>query len=155
MRILVKKDNVLHTLGEGRIFSKKQLSIREGLDASLGTANGLQQAQLKARKTINQNSNVDSVSGDLGHLDGQNDTSSGEGTKIQIPVNAPASQLNTVSQMAKSQANDDVEVEFTKNNDANSQTSTNESKKRKNVMEMRYNSVPFTKEELSKFLKSL
>lgn len=155
MEVLVKTDNGLQRLGEGKIFSKKQLKLREDIDASLGSANGLQQAQQKAKKLINSNPSVNSASADLGKLDGQKDTSSGEGTKIQLPVNAPASQLNQVQQMSKNQGNDDVEVEFTKNDSSSSSSSTNESRKNRKLMEMRYNSVPFTKKELSSFLKSL
>lgn len=155
MEVLVKTDKGLQRLGEGKIFSKKQLKLKEGIDAAIDSANGLQQAQQKAKKLINQNPSVDSASADLGKLDGQNDTSTGEGTKIQLPINASATQLNNVQQMSKNQANDDVEVEFTKNDTNNSSSSTNESRKNRKLVEMRYNSVPFTKKELSSFLKSI
>ena len=155
MEVLIKTNNGLQRLGEGKIFSKKQLKLREDIDAAIGSANGLQQAQEKAKKLINQNPSVDSASADLGKLDGQKDTSSGEGTKIQLPINASATQLNNVQQMSKNQANDDVEVEFTKNDTSNSSSSTNESRKNRKLVEMRYNSVPFTKKELSSFLKSI
>lgn len=155
MEVLIKTNNGLQRLGEGKIFSKKQLKLREDIDAAIGSANGLQQAQQKAKKLINQNPSVDSASADLGKLDGQKDTSSGEGTKIQLPINASATQLNNVQQMSKNQANDDVEVEFTKNDTSNSSSSTNESRKNRKLVEMRYNSVPFTKKELSSFLKSI
>lgn len=155
MEVLVKTDKGLQRLGEGKIFSKKQLKLKEDIDAAIGSANGLQQAQQKAKKLINQNPSVDSASADLGKLDGQNDASTGEGTKIQLPINASATQLNSVQQMSKNQANDDVEVEFTKNDTNNSSSSTNESRKNRKLVEMRYNSVPFTKKELSSFLKSI
>lgn len=155
MEVLIKTNNGLQRLGEGKIFSKKQLKLREDIDAAIGSANGLQQAQQKAKKLINQNPSVDSASADLGKLDGQKDTSTGEGTKIQLPINASATQLNNVQQMSKNQANDDVEVEFTKNDASNSSSSTNESRKNRKLVEMRYNSVPFTKKELSSFLKSI
>lgn len=155
MEVLVKTDNGLQRLGEGKIFSKKQLKLKEDIDAAIGSANGLQQAQQKAKKLINQNPSVDSASADLGKLDGQKDTSTGEGTKIQLPINASATQLNNVQQMSKNEANDDVEVEFTKNDINNSSSSTNESRKNRKLVEMRYNSVPFTKKELSSFLKSI
>lgn len=155
MEVLVKTDKGLQRLGEGKIFSKKQLKLKEDIDAAIGSANGLQQAQQKAKKLINQNPSVDSASADLGKLDGQNDASTGEGTKIQLPINASATQLNSVQQMSKNQANDDVEVEFTKNDTNNSSSSTNESRKNRKLVEMRYNSVPFTKQELRSFLKSI
>jgi hypothetical protein len=152
MEVLVKTDNGLQRLGEGKIFSKKQLKLKEGIDAAIGSANGLQQAQQKAKKLINQNPSVDSASADLGKLDGQKDTSTGEGTTIQLPINASATQLNNVQRMS----NDNVEVKFTKNDTNNSSSSsTNESRKNRKLVEMRYNSVPFTKKELSSFLKSI
>lgn len=155
MEVLVKTDKGLQRLGEGKIFSKKQLKLKEGIAAAIGSANGLQQAQQKAKQILDQNSNADSANADLGKLDGQNDTSTGEGTKIQLPINASATQLNNVQQMSKNQANDDVEVEFTKNDTNNSSSSTNESRKNRKLVEMRYNSVPFTKKELRSFLKSI
>ena len=73
--ITVKKNNKLVKLGEGRIYSKSQLKLNElnGLDANIGTANGIQQAQMKAKQLMNQNAGVTSASADAGKIDGQND----------------------------------------------------------------------------------
>lgn len=152
MQVLVKNGDRLYSLGEGKIYSKKQVKLKEGLDASIGTANGLQQAQMKAKNAMAQ-PNVTSASGDLGKMDGQNDSNTGEGVKIQLPVNASTQQLNNVQSMAKNSANDDMEVEFVKN-DASTNNGTNESIQNKKLVEMRRNSVPFTKKELSDFLAS-
>lgn len=151
MQVLVKNGDKLYSLGEGKIYSKKQVKLKEGLDASIGTANGLQQAQMKAKQLINKGAS--SASGDLGKMDGQNDSNTGEGTKIQLPVNASTQQLNNVQSMAKNSANDDMEVEFVKS-DASTNNGTNESIRNQKLVEMRRNSVPFTKKELSDFLAS-
>lgn len=156
MEVLVKTDKGLQRLGEGKIFSKKQLKLKEGIAAAIGSANGLQQAQQKAKQILDQNPNADSAKADLGKLDGQNDTSTGEGIKIQVPVDKTnGAQLSNLQQMSKNQANNDVEIEFTKNDTNKSSSSTNESRKNRKLVEMRYNSVPFTKKELRSFLKSI
>lgn len=156
MEVLIKTNKGLQRLGEGKIFSKKQLKLREGIAAAIGSANGLQQAQQKAEKILDQNSNADSANADLGKLDGQNDTSTGEGIKIQVPVKKKdGTQLSNIQRMAQNQQNDNVEIEFTRDDSNNSSSSTNESRKNSKLVEMRYNSVPFTKKELSSFLKSI
>ena len=48
MKILVKKNNGLVNIGEVKIYSKRQLRLNE-LDANIGMANGIQQAQMKAK----------------------------------------------------------------------------------------------------------
>ena len=143
MKILVKTNKGLKNLGEGRIYSKAQLKLNE-LDANIGTATGIQQAQMKAKQLINQNPSVDSASIESGKADGQNDSESGEGLKLEVPVNATGSQLAQAQRMTKDQDADDAQIMFTKSN-------TYESR----VFEMRKNSIPFTKKELSKFLREL
>lgn len=148
MQVLVKNGGKLYPLGEGKMYIKKQVKLREGLDAAIDGASGISQAREKARQLINKGAS--SASGDLGKMDGQNDSSTGEGTKIQIPVNASAKQLNNVQRMAKDSNNDDMEVEFTK-----SDASTNESIRDQKLVEMKKNSIPFTKKEMRDFLKTL
>ena len=98
MKIFVKKDNNLKPLGEGKIYSKSQLRLNEdGFDANLGTANGIQQAQIKAKQMMNNNPTINSASADAGKLDGQSDTTSGEGVNLQLPVNATGAQLATAN----------------------------------------------------------
>ena len=147
MRTYVKKNGKLNLVGEGRLYSKAELLLREGgLDANIGSADSIQQAQLKAKKMMNQNAGVDSASVEAGKADGQADSQSGEGVKLQIPINATGKQLAQAQKMTKDQGSDDSEIQFVKN-DSNS---TNESK----IYEMRMNSVPFTKRELSKLLNN-
>ena len=152
MQVLVKKGDKLLKLGEGRIYSKSELKLNEvnGFDANIGQANGIQQAQMKAKQLMNQNAGVTSASADAGKLDGQKDTQGGEGIELKVPVNANGQQLAQAQRMVKDQGADDAQITFTKPQDSSS-FGTNESK----IMEMRKNSIPFTKKELSSFLNSL
>ena len=150
-KIIVKRDNRLVNLGEGTIYTKSQLKLNElnGFDANIGTANGIQQAQLKAKQLMNQNAGVTSASADAGKLDGQKDSNSGEGIELKVPVNATGNQLAQAQRMTKDQGADDAKITFTKENPSNGMTS--ESK----IVEMRKNSVPFSKKELTNFLRKL
>lgn len=150
MKILVKRNNNLINLGEGRIYSKSQLRLNE-LDANIGTANGIQQAQMKAKQLMNQNAGVDSASVEAGKADGQKDTNSGEGLKLEVPVNATGNQLAQAQRMTRDQSADDAQITFTKPQTSSSSMDTNESR----IIEMRRNSIPFTKKELHKFLREI
>jgi hypothetical protein len=153
METFVKKNNKLVRIGEGRLFKKGEIMLKEdgaGIDANIGTANGIQQAQMKAKQLMNRNPGVNSASADAGKLDGQNDKTSGEGVKLEVPINATGSQLAQAQRMTKDQGADDTQITFTKDNPADGD-STNESR----IVEMRRNSIPFSKKELTNFLKSI
>jgi hypothetical protein len=153
MQVIIKKNNRLVKLGEGRIYSKSQLKLNE-LDANLTAGNvpvnGIQQAQMKAKQLMNQNAGVTSASADAGKLDGQNDAQGGEGVELRVPVNATGPQLAQAQRMVKDQGSDDAQITFTK-----PQTSTNNGLGESKIVEMRRNSIPFSKKELSSFLNSL
>jgi len=152
METFVKKNNKLIRIGEGKLLKKGEILLREenGVDANIGTANGIQQAQMKAKQLMNRNPGVNSASADAGKIDGQNDANTGEGIKLEVPVNATGKQLAQAQRMTKDQNADDAQITFTKDN-GNNGTSTNESR----IVELRRNSVPFSKNELTKFLKSI
>lgn len=154
MRVLVKNNNRLVELGEGRVFSKSQLTLNEDVTASLGMANGIQAAQMKAKQIMAKNPNIDSASSDAGKLDGQNDQSTGEGMKLQVPINASGSQLSNAQSMVRNQSNDDVEIEFTKDTPSDNDMA-NESKEYDRLKDLRENSIPFTKKSLSEFLRTI
>lgn len=146
MNTYVKKGNKLVYVGEGKLYSKKELSLMaEDIDANIGSANGIQQAQMKAKQLMNQNPGVTQASSDAGKLDGQQDNSSGEGVELKIPINASGKQLSQAQRMTKDQGADDTKITFTKD------SATNESK----LTEMRKNSIPFSKKELTNFLRSI
>lgn len=151
MEILVKRNGNLKKLGEGKIYSKRDLTLNEnGVDAYLGSAEGAALGQKEAQKIKNTNPNVRNVTTDAGKLDRQNDTQSGEGMEFRVPMNANASQLAQVDKLAKDPRADDVAITFTDEKPGTSD-STNESR----VFEMRKNSIPFTKSELYDFLKTI
>ena len=153
METFVKKNNKLVRIGEGRLFRKGEIMLKEdgaGVHANIGTANGIQQAQMKAKQLMNRNPGVNSASADAGKIDGQNDKTSGEGVKLEVPVNATGSQLAQAQRMTKDQGADDTQITFTKDNPSDGD-STNESR----IVEMRRNSIPFSKKELTNFLKSI
>ena len=152
MQVIIKKNNKLVKLGEGRIYSKSQLKLNElnGIDANIGTANGIQQAQMKAKQLMNQNAGVTSASADAGKLDNQNDTQGGEGVELRVPINATGPQLAQAQRMVKDQGSDDAQITFTK-----PQTSMDNGLGESKIVEMRRNSIPFSKKELSSFLNSL
>ena len=155
MRILVKENNRLKDLGEGQLFSKGQLKLNElgDIQANIGQANGIQQAQMRAKQLMNQNAGVTSASADAGKIDGQNDMQSGEGLELKIPVNATGQQLAQAQRMTKDQGADDAQITFTKPQSPSS--SMNNGLGESKIMEMRKNSIPFTKKELSSFLNSI
>ena len=113
-------------------------------------ANGFQQAQMKAIQLMNQNAGVDSASIEAGKADGQEDTQSGEGLELKVPVNATGKQLAQAQRMTRDQSADDAQITFTKPQSSSS-LETNESR----IIEMRKNSIPFTKKELHKFLREI
>jgi hypothetical protein len=156
MKIFVKKDNNLKPLGEGKIYSKSQLRLNEGIngiDANIGSANGIQQAQMMAKQLMNRNPSVVSASADAGKLDGQSDMSSGEGLKLQVPINASGKQLAQAQNMVKDQSADDAQITFTKPQTPSSVDNNGLGESR--IIEMRKNSIPFSKKELSNFLSTL
>jgi len=150
MQVIIKKNNRLVKLGEGRMYSKSQLKLNE-LDANIGMANGIQQAQMKAKQLMNRNAGVTSASADAGKLDNQNDTQGGEGVELRVPVNATGPQLAQAQRMVKDQGSDDAQITFTKPQTSATDNGLGESR----IIEMRKNSIPFSKKELSSFLKSL
>ena len=152
MRVFTKRNN---RLVEGVPYRKSELRLSEDVDANLGSANGIQAAQMKAKQIMSKNPNVNAASADAGKLDGSDDSSSGEGMKLQVPVNAKGSQLSSAQSMIRNQSNNDMEVELTKDaNDTTSQDQANESLKER-LANLRENSIPFTKKSLTSFLKSI
>lgn len=138
----------------GRV-RKSDLVLREqnGIDANLTSAPNVAQAVIKAKETMNRNPNVSSVSADAGKLDGSSDMQSGEGMKLQVPVNASSQELSTVQTIVKSQNNDDMQIQFTKpvtNGQVQDDNSVSES-----VNQLRRTMPEFTKKDFDQLLKSI
>ena len=151
MRVFTKINN---RLVEGVPYRKSELMLSEDVDANLGSANGIQAAQMKAKQLMAKNPNVDSASSDAGKLDGKNNQGTGEGIKLQVPINASGSQLANAQNMVNNKSNDDMEIEFTKNT-PNGNNTNNESKEYDRLKDLRENSIPFTKDSLAKFLRTI
>ena len=56
--------------------------------------------------------------------------------------------------MVNNKSNDDMEIEFTKNT-PNDNNTNNESKEYDRLKDLRENSIPFTKDSLAKFLRTI
>jgi lipopolysaccharide export LptBFGC system permease protein LptF len=149
METFVKKNNKLVRIGEGKLLKKGEILLKEEVTANGGEANGIQQAQMKARQIMNKNSGVvDSVVTKAGDTDNQKDK--GEDITVSADVNSSPGQLTNIAKQLPDNAN----LKFydkNKTNGNNGTTSTNESR----IVELRRNSVPFSKNELTKFLKSI
>lgn len=163
MEIYVKKNNKLVNLGEGRIFSKKDLLLKE-YDASANSKVTLtlnpnggdvnsNQLPTMARNMFNRDPNATAATIQADDIEGvtvpnfqQNDPRSDMKTQLPSDTN-PA----TIQQAAKNGGT----IELTKNTSTDNELGMGENKESKRVMEMRENSIPFTKEELTSFLNSL
>ena len=155
MKIILTEEQASKLLSTYKKVSKGSIKLKEDVDANIGSANGIQQAQMKARQLMSKNSTVSSASADAGHLAGQSDANSGEGMKLELPVNANGKQLAQAQRMTQNQSNDDMQITFTKPQVNGEIEDTNESVRAKKIMEMRNNAIPFTKKELGEFLNSL
>jgi len=148
-------------LGEGKIYSKKQLMLKEltqnGVTAVANPdgQNHTVSQMLTNAKTIAQKPGVGKV------VIPASDTGIG-GTK-NVPQNSPLSDVKKVIPLSK--ANTSIisdltkdgqgEVELTNDGNTNSSLQTNSVMSRKVMDEIRKNSIPFTKKELHKFLMNL
>lgn len=158
MKVYVKKDKALKLLGEGKVYSKKDLILKEfkaggnNVVATVPGATNVRQFVNKGAQTYNQNGNVGLIQGEMGQFDNQNDANTGEGLGVDLPVNATGQQISKVQNMANQPGNDDMKINLTPPTTETDQTdSLGENK----IIKMRENSVPFTKSELTEFLKSL
>lgn len=158
MKILVKTSKGLRNIGEGRIYSKKDIRlIGEEFTANLGNPGSLQNAITRARKEINQNPSVNKASTKVSDINHEND-GQGEGLNINVPINSDAGTLSVVNGLTNNPNAKNANVTFTKPNTSGSNEGNdiNDSKKySKKLVEMRRNSIPFSKDELNKFLNSL
>jgi len=161
MKILRFKNNQLQMLGEGKIYSKKDLKLNEGngFVATAPNVRDVRQFVTQGSRMFNQNPSVKGVENQLGQMDHQNDSSTGEGIKVSLPANATGAQISKVQNMANKPENDDMTVDLTpptsNTSSDSSSLETNSVTPRKVMDEMRKNSIPFTKKELNEFLNSL
>ena len=159
MKVYVKKDKVLKLLGEGKVYSKKELMLKEdGITAMVGKKDAPAGNLVnQARQTINTNSNVDSV-----YIPTEANSSMPGADKRMVANNMQDTTLKTTSDKLNSNELNKASqmgvegMEVTKPNNSGTQSNSFESIKSRKVMdEMRKNSIPFTKSELTRFLKTI
>jgi hypothetical protein len=160
MKILVKTNKGLRPLGEGRIYSKSQLKLNEvytdgkvsltlnpnGQDVRASSVQTNAQNMLhtvpQATAVTLQADDVDGVTApNYSSTDPRNDTVQ------QVPVNKANS--TAIQNAAKNGGT----IQITKNDPQ--QTAMESKDNKKDIVEMRNNSIPFTKKELNDFLSSL
>ena len=156
MKVYVKKDKALKLLGEGMVYSKKDLVLKEAV-GNVAYAPNLSTAAMTANQQAAKTpaNKVQMISGgDLGNKNGQK-------RDVQVAFNThDVNARHEVEQMVnKSDSPDDIDIlmdtkPLTQSSNG-STLDTNSVTPRKVMDEMRENSVPFTKSELTEFLKTL
>jgi len=161
MKIFSKKDNGLRKLGEGKIYSKKDLTLNEawtnGKVALTLNPNGqdvnASNVQTSAQNMLNNVPQATAVTLQADDVNG-----------VTAPTFAPEDPRNdAVQNISAKKATSAAVQDLAKNGgtinitkDDPQQSSMGESKKTSDkLVEMRRNSIPFSKKELSKFLRSL
>jgi hypothetical protein len=155
MKIFVKKDNNLKPLGEGKIYSKSQLRLNEFTNGKVSLTlnpNGqdvrASSIQTSAQNMLNQVPQATAVTVQSDDIDGVSTPTFSAGDPRNDTVqNIAAKNANgaTIQQAAKNGGT----INITK--DDSQQNGLGESR----IIEMRKNSIPFTKKELSNFLSTL
>lgn len=154
MKIYSKKNNGLRLLGEGRVFSKKQLVLKEDgitLTSTASTTPG--QALSTAPSVLSKApTNTKSIVIPNNQLDG-NPKDNGPTLKLNKSTAQTADGKRAANNFVKQNPDfGSVEIE---NDNGNTQTLNNSVAPRKVMDEMRKNSIPFTKSELTRFLKTI
>ena len=155
MKIFVKKDNGLKQLGEGRIYSKSQLKLNEFTNGKVSLTlnpNGqdvrASSVQTSAQNMLHQVPQATAVTVQADDIDG-----------VTAPTFSPSDPRNdTVQNIAAKNATGAAVQNAAKNGgtiqitkDDPQDNGLGESR----IIEMRRNSIPFSKKELSNFLNSL
>lgn len=157
MKILVKTHNGLRNIGEGRIFSKKQLRLSENGKVSLTlnpngqdvNASNVQTSAQNLMNTVPQATAVTLQSDDVDGVTSPTFSSTDPRNDTVQQLNVKKATSSAVMDAAKKGGT----IQITNDN---SQSSMGESRKaNKKLVEMRRNSIPFSKGELSKFLSTL
>ena len=161
MKIYVKKDKVLKLLGEGKVYSKKDLLLKE-LNAGVKPVAAAPTNITTTGDFFNtaaqneHNPALGGTSAQLGQLNNKAEKNNGEGVEFHLPSNPTGAEKEVVRNAANNSALRDATVTVgDEASGVDSNLQTNSVAPRKVMDEMRTNSVPFTKSELTEFLKSL
>lgn len=157
MKILVKRNNGLVNLGEGRIYSKSQLRLNEdGENALIGDAtpndenvSGTGSLQTTVNKELTAHPQEDGVSVGLDSLNNSGQKLKGDGTNIKMSQQQLAKNKAQISNLAAQMPGAQLTI-MRGNGMINNSVAP-----RKVLDELRRNSIPFTKKELNSFLSSL
>ena len=159
MKVYVKKDKALKLLGEGKVYSKKDLVLKEGNTNNplIGDAtpndekvNGVSGLETVANQQLSSHPAEDGVSVGLDSLTNSGQKLKGDGVSLTMTQDELKGNKPQLSSIAQQMPGAEVRI---MRNQPTMQVSSVAPKK---VMdEMRENSVPFTKEEMTEFLKSL
>lgn len=160
MKIFIKRDNGLKKLGEGKIYSKSQLKLNEdftnGKVSLTLNPNGqdvrASSVQTSAQNMLHQVPQATAVTVQADDIDG-----------VTAPTFSPNDPRNdTVQQLTTKNASSAAVQNAAKNGgtiqitkDDQQQTAMESKKTSNKIVEMRKNSIPFSKKELSDFLSSL
>ena len=177
MKIFSKKNNGLRSLGEGRVFSKKEISLNEDVTGRFFSKRQLKLSEAwtngKVALTLNPNgqditpSNVQTSAQNMLNKVPQATAVTLQADDVDgvtAPTFSPEDPRNhTVQNISAKKATSSAVQNAAKNGgtinitkDDPQQNTMGESKKAsKKLVEMRRNSIPFSKTELSKFLRSL
>jgi hypothetical protein len=155
MKVLVKKNNKLINLGEGRIYSKSQLKLNEFTNGKVALTlnpNGqdvkASNVQTSAQNMLHQVPQATAVTVQADDIDGVTAPTFSASDPRNDTVQQISSQ-NATSSAVQNAAKNGGTIEITK--DDQQQNGLGESR----IIEMRKNSIPFTKKELNTFLSSL
>ena len=150
MKILVKKNNKLMSLGEGKIYSKSQLTLKEDNEL-IGDATpndekiaGTGALTTTVNKELTSHPQEDGVSVGLDSLNNSTQRLKGDGTNIKMTQQQLAQNKAQISNLATQMPGAQLTI-----------MRGNGIKNESRIIEMRKNSIPFTKKELHKFLMDL
>ena len=159
MKVYVKKDNGLKLLGEGKVYSRKDLVLKEqdGENALIGDGtpddgkvNGVSGMETATNKELTSHPAEDGVSFGLDSLSNSGQKLKGDGISMTMTQDQLRNNKPQISNMANQMPG--AEVKIMRNQPSMQMSSV---APRKVMDEMRANSVPFTKSELTEFLKNL
>lgn len=162
MKIYAKKGDGLVKLGEGKIYTKSQLSLSEAaLSGFEQSAPNISAAARDASSKLAANGNLKDVTGSADDLTAGSASASNGVVKdpsITVDVKSPQSISQTqgiVDRMTPDEKeNTDIQFVDSTKNGANGMMNSSVDPKA-TIDEMRENSIPFTKSELTEFLKSI
>ena len=160
MKVYVKKDKALKLLGEGKVYSKKDLLLKElnGINANtvnIPMAKNVKDGAMKFNQVQAVNPTTKFGSGSADDL--MNQSNGMKDNQILVNTKSPESMETAQSTLDKMSTDDreNTDVTYFDGNETSSPLENSSVAPRKVMDEMRANSVPFTKKELTAFLKSL